>query len=469
MAINHKKQHLLPLLKGIAEANLADDARRELYWGYLSNWLPEPEAPRIFAENKIPFTGKEKRNLYISYHALRDDRQTEYLKDRELNERLSGLMIDAIWKPSNYSNQSLQAKKVDEFLSDLLQPLADYEVMFRIHNMNVSIPEIEFWDVKLARLDGQAVKDWGLDRDEFHIVRPELFEDKNVIIVHESGNSSSEVEKRARITATRRLRALQTFLRKEFIHDFQLQFAVSDEYVIKKAGSSSGSGFRTSTPLAYDYERALQEEAQKSNETYTLIKKLSPPLREIVERALNWTGLSISEVDYDIKIAYLCTALETLLTTKQDGRKGEKIAYRGYLLTTETEERSTTPQVILRVYEIRSSVVHGSKLGVASKNDFDRLFRFTESVLDGLIKYAIERSLTKPTTIFNELLASKHLTPLQDWLNSFHDESSIAIRDSIEKDLSANASTTQINHGYAVDKEEGIGRVSGISSEHEKG
>jgi hypothetical protein len=73
----------------------------------------------------------------------------------------------------------------------------------------------------------------------------------------------------------------------------------------------------------------LVEHVGEANKDFLLIRKFPPNLKDLIERTLHWIGLSISEVDPDIKISFLCTALETLLTTKDDKRKGEKSLTEG--------------------------------------------------------------------------------------------------------------------------------------------
>ena len=137
-------------------------------------------------------------------------------------------------------------------------------------------------------------------------------------------------------------------------------------------------------------------------------------------------------------MAFLSTALETLLTTKEDGRKGEKIAYRGYLLAQEVKsENYHMPQRVLDVYEKRSTVVHGSGIYVASRKDYWLMLDFAQANLNNYIQYVGEHKLTKPMGIFTKLLQSEHLTPLLKWLEEDFegDEGSQDIANSIKEDL----------------------------------
>jgi hypothetical protein len=140
-----------------------------------------------------------------------------------------------------------------------------------------------------------------------------------------------------------------------------------------------------------------------------------------LERTLYWIGQSISEIEIDIKIAFLCTSLETLLTTQDDKRKGERLAYRGYLLAMEvgSDDHYIQPLKILRIYDLRSKIVHGSTFGEANNNDFNYLLQFTKRTFKNFIIFASNNNLNRPSKIYKKLLDSKHIIPLLSWLDNF--------------------------------------------------
>jgi hypothetical protein len=44
-----------------------------------------------------------------------------------------------------------------------------------------------------------------------------------------------------------------------------------------------------------------------------------------VRRATHWLGIAVEHEDYDQRVALLCTAMESLLCTKAEVRKGERM------------------------------------------------------------------------------------------------------------------------------------------------
>jgi hypothetical protein len=306
-------------------------------------------------------------------------------------------------------------------------------------NLKAELAETEFWDCVVATYNREQLIEWGFDPNTKHPVGVDVFENRTVIVVRAKGTNVNEVVKRARTDGNRRLKILQNYLKEEFIHDQQLLFELSKEYAVRKEATRKiGWGFdNRSSPIAYDYSDSLVERVSVANEDFDRIKKFTPNIQELIERTLYWIGLSISEPEADIKIAYLCTALETLLTTKGDGKKGERIAYRGYLLAEEVgSDDYYMPQKVLGVYELRSTVVHGADIGIASEKDYWLMLDYTQATLKNFIQFVAEHKLTKPTNIFGKLLQSQHVMPLLEWLDqTFSDENSENIAKALRADL----------------------------------
>jgi hypothetical protein len=436
--MNHKK-HLTTLLRTYLQ-NCGDSVdQRRLFWANLCGWVPEPAAAQVFAENGLTFTGKEKSLYYASYFKLRKDRETEHLDDRQLNEKFSGLVLKALEDNQKLKNQAALNSYIKEFLDDIIKPVEEYRVIFRVINLKVELGETEFWDCVVATYNREQLIEWGFDPHKKLPVGIDVFENRTVIVVRAKGTNVNEVVKRARTDGTRRLKILQNYLKEEFIHDQQLLFELSKEYAVRKEATKKiGWGFdNRSSPIAYDYSDSLVERVSIANEDFHRIKKFPPNIQELIERTHYWIGLSISEPEFDIKISYLCTALETLLTTKDDGKKGERIAYRGYLLAEDVgSDDYYMPQRVLAVYELRSTVVHGSDIGIVSENDYWLMLDYTQATLKNFIQFVAEHKLTKPTGIFGRLLQSQHAMPLLEWLEqTFNDETSKKIAQALRADL----------------------------------
>lgn len=438
--MNHQN-HLKNLLKKFLLIGIETDQQKEIFMEYMGNWIPKQEAPRIFQENGLSFSGNEKQLCSQSYFSLRDDTQTEYLKDKELNERLYDLVLEVIGDNAKFKKPTELTNKIEEFLGNIIKPLKEYEVLFKIQNMDAKFEELVFWDCKIARYDKTSLIGWGFQEEKRYLHGINDFENQNLILVKEKGNNTSEVFKRARIKASKRLRTLQTYLKEGYIEDYQLRFELSEDFAGKEIDSRKiiGTGISSeNSPRIYDNPKYIIENTEKANADYLLIKNFSPPIQDLLERTLYWIGLSISEIEMDLKIAFLCTALETLLTTKDDKRKGEKIAYRGYLLLMEINPDGfyLQPHKALRVYELRSTIVHGSRFGITTDKDYWSMLKFTQQTFSNFINFANKHNLGKQSKIYKKLLQSEHLIPFMTWLSDFfYDNASKNIVESIKEDL----------------------------------
>lgn len=436
--MNHKK-HLAILLQTYLKSCGESLDQKRLFWAYICGWIPEQAASKVFEENGMTVSGNEKSFLHKSYWELRKDKQTEHLEDRKLNEKFSGLVQEVIEDKEKFKNQFNLNNRIKEFLEEIIKPEENYQILFKVHNLNAKIDETKFWDCIIANYDREQLITWGFNHEKNHLIGSEVFENQNIIIVNEKGNNVAEIVKRARVKATRRLRVLQNYLKVEFIYDEQLFFELSKEYAVKRETDSAmvRTGWDAEhSAIKYDYAEFLVEHIGEANKDFLLIQKFPPNLKDLIERTLHWIGLSISEVDPDIKISFLCTALETLLTTKDDKRKGQKIAYRGYLLGMEVNpDNCSTPQQVLRVYDLRSTVVHGSDIGIASRNDYWLLLEHAQATLKHFIEFVSKNKLTRQTRVYRKLLQSEHVTPLLTWLEEMFDDSdSKSISESLKED-----------------------------------
>lgn len=110
-----------------------------MYFFYLLGWVPEPAAPKVFQEQGLTFSGKEKRLLYESYGALRKDKQTEHLEDRKLNEQFTNLLAEVLERKDEFKDVAKLKTRIDEFLAEIVKPEEDYSVMFKVLNMNATV------------------------------------------------------------------------------------------------------------------------------------------------------------------------------------------------------------------------------------------------------------------------------------------------------------------------------------------
>lgn len=157
-------------------------------------------------------------------------------------------------------------------------------------------------------------------------------------------------------------------------------------------------------------------------------EELSPSLQRRFTIALTWIGRAIDDPDPDVKIVHLSTALESMLTTIADEKKGETLAYRMLLLNALLDESFIHPAKILWIYELRSKIVHGNMLAIASESEYITMKRcVTETLIHSL--EVIQKRKAKTHADFIKILESgKHTKDVLHWLEKQHDKWSLSIK-----------------------------------------
>lgn len=178
-------------------------------------------------------------------------------------------------------------------------------------------------------------------------------------------------------------------------------FRRQSELLINIPYSDLASGFTHSNLMSTSFSNCLgkKEPVHFTNEELKeLIRfnddRISIPISESSQRKtligtsdqrITRAGLFIqsARTNYDIalKISHYCTALECLFTT-DNKELSHKVSERASLLIgNNLEERKSIYKQIKEIYELRSSVLHGSTLGKKSRNRLEEISQNADSIL----------------------------------------------------------------------------------------
>jgi len=113
--------------------------------------------------------------------------------------------------------------------------------------------------------------------------------------------------------------------------------------------------------------------------------------------------------ELDDKVVDICTALETLLATKDDLRKGECIALRTTLLNTKLNKPFFEPVNVMDLYLKRPDIVHGSARKVCTESDCQIGRRIALDVLIKSLSYIQLNGITQHRAFIDSLQDDKEL------------------------------------------------------------
>lgn len=356
------------------------------------------------------------------YNDLRTDTRSEHLKDRDIADTVWWYICDAFLNPDNYSTNQQRKQIGQQLIDDILSPLHEYEILFHIQNAKSVQGVIDLQDTQILQIDESWLKQWIGRRRAEQAFSDELneFFGKAGILIHEKGGAPGPVVSRARKKGTKSLDAVRSFLSSgRKWHDDQLLFHVSEFCLCKQCESRAVSHLwsRPWNPMpAIISSEDKDLEMLKSYRSVVEDPDIKKKVKEAFQRAISWIGDAVMSEDLNHKIIFLCTALESILCTKDDGMKGESIAYRMILLATETQKGFISPMKILWLYNERSSLIHGSRVDIANKPDYLTLRRAVHDVLEQSLLLVKKHRISSVANLIRYLESSESIGQAVEWL-----------------------------------------------------
>ena len=382
--------------------------------------------------------GNQARLYQEALRALENYEAVEHLTRASLDEALYALVRDLDPASSGKVNRSAIRRKINDFFSNLVAPPKHYEVAFSVENIILHDASLTIGDVVFREFTQELAQEWQFDKAS-DFSREVLFGIVGlpVGIVTVQGRSARKAAQRAQDSFERALNTLRvsvgSFTRTK-IWDRELLQRRGQACVIRETSPepkliSTGGGLMTD-PID------LVLTPQRVDSANEFIGKLTPlydgtiqgGLRDALLRSIEWIGVSITQQYRDHQIVDLCTALEAVLTTIGDRRKGEAIALRSMLLSVALDRPFTDPQEVYLLYELRSRVVHGADLGVSGENDYIKLRSLAERVLLGVLEFhEVSGPFRRPIQLIRCLEERERLEQALAWLDNWEDAATKAV------------------------------------------
>lgn len=388
-------------------------------------------------------------NDYTQYqkvvYALRGEAYLEYMRDREITDTLWHFVCEVMGSREKYKDLAQLKEKIDIFLKDIVKPLKEYEVLIPINYLDIGENEINIGDIIIKKISEDNAKDWAtfLQKKPYEDVYGKTFFNKTCSIVPGVGNNLEFVVRRAKDKLDLALNSLISALSTHrSIHDSQLLFTQSETAIYRiKDDPNSGSTFYIrdkDKPITLTVDQTLKDiviDFHKKIENVLKEDGPSKKLKKRLQRTMIWIGRGIKEPDLDEKIVNYSTSLEALLVPEHMGNKGETLAYRLLLLNVCRDDPFTHPADILRFYEIRSDIVHGAKIDVASERDCTILRGVVIEAFLHAVSIIKKEKLTRHSQFINVIENEENIETVLNWLRKEGDKRTSSVREIMEKHL----------------------------------
>lgn len=302
----------------------------------------------------------------------------QHLARRDIDETLGELTCDLFVNRLQYRDASSRVRKLRQFGNLLRHRLEPFAVLIQIDHVSLGAARLRIGAIELFRLTRREAARWQPAGHSRARTAASDLAGKTVALARVQAGSPAKAQEIAEIEVDTALHALR-FCLADLPHynvlDEQMLFrrgpvvavtSLTDDQIV------SESWQRGFLPIELQVDRPLRQPIRDSLAQVASVVAGTPQSRltEQLRRALDWLGTSITREHFDDKVVDLCTALEAMLTTKADKKKGEAIALRSTLLSLLLNERSFDPAVVSRLYELRSRVVHGSARRVCGEREY---------------------------------------------------------------------------------------------------
>ncbi len=316
-------------------------------------------------------------------------------------------------------------KRIASLQARTQKPVELYEILVPIEGrLRLNDHGFELAGTQVFEMHDKEATDWGIRKDK--AMDKMLYDaviDKPVALLTEKGSDPWKAAGRARERLRTALNTLRLYLLIDHeprvvgwkIHDIQMLFKLGESTGVKKAGTTGPVlpgfrlGFRSVELTVDDIISKQLSQSAGFLECLFIENGMPSGIRDRLLRAVEWIGESVTRESDDDKVIDLCTALETLLTTQGDGRKGEVISLRMMMLYLSLNEPFFDPLQLLVLYNKRSEVIHGSKRKICTESDYSTGRLIAIDVFQKTVAFIKKNNITKHIALIRSLQSQPEL------------------------------------------------------------
>jgi hypothetical protein len=354
-------------------------------WPFKWGKIPEDIEFDRAQGDSLHITGEEYNQYHLCLVSLVNERELEYLSNREIDKELWHLVCEIFTNTTILKDPKALRKSLYSFQNRLKKPLIEYEIIIPIENLKIGEHVYEIAGTKLFEMSPEFAQQWGIIKDK--IIHDIFFKEavgKAVATLTENAADPDKAAERARDRVKTSLDILRVALLLDHeprviswkIHDEEMLFTQSEHIAIRKGKDTTNiffdikRGFRS---VEFKVDQIIYNQLETSRmviESLFNRNIITGHIKDRLSRTIKWISNSVIKDELDDKVIDICTALETLLTTKDDLRKGECIALRTTLLNAKLKKTFFNPVYVMDIYLKRSEIIHGSAIKVCTESDY---------------------------------------------------------------------------------------------------
>lgn len=326
-----------------------------------------------FDYTTLPYRlGEYLARLYLeALNILRWELHPQHAEDIAVVEGFWGLFTDVLSDSAKFTNRTNLDKRIEEFGRELKRPLSDYDVAYAIEFMDVGRDSLSIGSIKFVGPHDKTQSNWAKDSSWWPKDKSRT-DSISIAYISTAGADHS----RAREAGIQQVYDALDVLRVAALRgrsgdgdiDELLQWRVTGHWAARSRNNPTSrvTGWhRSFSPSVIDLSSAIQTGLNAVPLANIASGTLPADIHQRLLRAVRWISGSVVHEDHDHKIVDLCTALEVmLLPNYRHGGKGELIALRYHLLGGDLN-----PAGMLRFYEWRSGIVHGTSTRAIGLSD----------------------------------------------------------------------------------------------------
>ena len=385
--------------------------------GYMERQVPADLNPA--ADRRVlVLLGKEYWFYRTSLDCLCAEPSLEYLDRGQIDKLLWHLVCETTGSTGNSRTVQGNKKRLTEFTGKHAREILEYEVMIPIDHLDTGEKQLQVRTVLLRRMTSADLREWGIKIEK----TLEELNARTFAVTKEKGTNPKKVIERARKQIGEDFDILVAALAaRRQIWDEQLMFDLAEIAFAKDpSGVVHGWWERSYKPidilLAADSDEELSKDI-KSLTDFLGGTKVAPKMKERLKVCLANLRKAAQAEKFDDKVNFLFSELEALLQTRDDRVKGEAIAARLMLLSTEATGKFFDPALTLALYDLRRSrTIHGEKIDLAHEKEYQDLLIRTNEAIRAFVDIVGREKMNSRPALFEWLLKQGKVPNLIAWL-----------------------------------------------------